>query len=173
MLNIIISVLVAILVYLVLDYFKVKENLPAKNPANPEKCFYDYELIEMHDIFVNALKDDQDMLRKMKGRILPSVCILDLVLNRKTGWDKFLDSLVNKYGAGGKVGLVFYLTDMYNKALAGAKELGLSFLTEPYDVKIEKVDPTTGEKKIETKNINIMKEFQDIIIKKVAAAGDF
>jgi len=167
MINLIISILFAIITYMILDIPKLKEGA---NYTKAEKCFYDFELVELHDTFVAALKDKPDVLRAMKGKILPSVCILDLVMNKKNGWDKYLDSQANKYGTDRKGGLIKYLMENYNKALSYTKEAGVEYLTQPYTFNVETIDPKTNEKVITSKTIDAMKDFLKIILKKVMAA---
>ena len=189
MLKIIISILVSILVYIILDrppvknkpYFKDKsyiknkpfilEKLKTTDPKKPEKCFYDYELIGLHNIFASALSADADKLKRMKDKILPSICILSLVLNKQSGWDKFLDNQASKYGTDRMGALKKYLEEEYTKIKNHAVLNGLEFLTKPYSLKIEKVDPTTGDKVEETKEVNVLQELEDIIKKKIEGAS--
>ena len=167
MLNLIISILVAIIVYLILDIHILKEGV---DYTKPEKCFYDYELIQLHNTFVFALKQNPDILRKMKGKLLPGVCILDLVMNKKNGWDKFLDSQANRFGTNRKAALLKYLSDIYDKAIAYTKEAGIEYLTQPHTYTIEVIDTQTGQKVSIQKTMEIMKEFQAIMVKKVLFA---
>ena len=83
-------------------------------------------------------------LKKVKGKILPSVCILDLVVNRRNGWEKFLEVQGNKYGMNSRQAtLTKYLSDEYNRILDYVNMNGLDFLTKPYVIKVLKpVDPT-------------------------------
>ena len=109
----IILICFTIFLYYVLTSKKTVEHLKS-DPRKPEKCFYDYELIALHGIFVSALEKDMAQLRKVKGKILGSICILDLVVNKKTGWDKFLDSQGNKYGINNrKATLTKYLSEEF------------------------------------------------------------
>ena len=167
MINLIISILFAIITYIILDIHKLKEGA---NYTKAEKCFYDYELVQLHDTFVAALKDSPDILKKMKGKLLPGVCILDLVMNKKNGWDKFLDSQANKYGMDRKNALLKYLTEIYDKAIAYTKEANIEYLTKPYTFDIETTDPKTGVITKTPKTIEVMKEFQAIMYKKVIFA---
>lgn len=167
MINLIISILVAIIVYLILDINVLKEGA---NYTKPEKCFYDVELIQLHDTFVSALKQNPDILRKMKGKLLPGVCILDLVMNKKSGWDKFLDSQANRFGTDRKGALLKYLGDVYDKAIAYTKEAGIEYLTQPHTFTIETIDTQTGQKVSTQKTMEVMKDFQTIMLKKVLFA---
>ena len=167
MINLIISILVAIIVYLILDIHILKEGV---DYTKAEKCFYDFELIQLHDTFVSALKQNPDILRKMKGKLLPGVCILDLVMNKKNGWDKFLDSQANRFGTNRKFALLRYLTEVYDKAIAYTKEAGIEYLTQPYTFTIETIDTQTGQKVSTQKTMEIMKEFNMIMAKKVLLA---
>jgi hypothetical protein len=167
-----------------MDYFKKKniEKLSkAQDPTEPEKCFYDYEMKDLHSIFVSALKNNIAQLKKIKGLLLPSICILDMVANRKVGWDKFLDSQQEKYGSNNrKSTLLAYLKENYDKTIAYINLNNLDFLTKPYpiDVPFEpprinpstnlpEVDPVTGKIKMDSKTINAMEEFQKLMSKKV------
>jgi len=167
MIKLIISILVAILVYIYLEPKKITEKLTSANPTKPERCFYDNELLSIHSTFVNSLKNNPDMLKKMKQQILPSICILDLVVNQKVGWDKYLDTMASKYSTDRKGALLKYMDENYNKVVDYANANGLSYLTQPYKVDVETIDPDTGDKKTESKEINILKEFQDTILKKI------
>ena len=172
----IILICFAILLYYVLTSKKTVEHLKS-DPRKPEKCFYDYELIALHGIFVSALEKDMAQLRKVKGKILGSICILDLVVNKKTGWDKFLDSQGNKYGMNSrKATLTKYLSEEYDRILNYVNSNGLEFLTKPYVIKIKKpVDPATvssasnnpPEPVFEEKTVNILEELQKTLIKKI------
>jgi hypothetical protein len=168
MIKLIISILVAILVYISLGEPKdIRENLTAADPTKPEKCFYDPELVANHSAFVNSLKSNPEILKKIKQKILPLVCILDLVINQKRGWDKYLDGIAKKYNTDKKGALIKYMQENYDKIVDYANANGLSFLTEPYKVDIDIIDATTGDKKTESKEVNILKEFQDTILKKI------
>jgi hypothetical protein len=84
--NIIILITFTIVLLIYIDFFKNKniEKLKTKtlDITQPEKCFFDFELKALHDIFVNALRNDLSALKKIKGKILPSVCILDMIINK-------------------------------------------------------------------------------------------
>ncbi len=163
MYKLIISLIVGIVVYIMLS--KNTEHLKS-DPTKPEKCFYDFELLALHKIFVDSLKQNPDLLKKMKGKLLPSVCILDLVINKKTGYDKFLQSNARKYDMDEKSALAKFLNDNYNSALLFAVQNGLEFLTKPNVIEIETIDPTTGTKTKTTQEINVMDNFKTIIGKK-------
>jgi len=171
----IILICFAILLYYVLTSKPTIEHLA--DPRKPEKCFYDPELIKLHGIFVSALEKDMAQLKKIKGKILPSVCILDLVVNRKNGWEKFLEVQGNKYGMNSRQAtLTKYLSDEYNRILDYVNMNGLDFLTKPYVIKVKKpVDPSTvstasnnpPEPVYEDVTVNILDELQKTLIKKI------
>ena len=167
--KLIISLIVGIIVYICLSFNNlnsIKEHLKGSDPTKPEKCFYDLELLALHKIFVDSLKVNPDLLKKMKGKILPSVCILDLVINKKNGWDKFLQANARKYDTDEKTALGKYLNDNYATALLYAVQNGLEFLTVPNIIEIEVIDPDTGVKTKQNQTINVMDNFRAIIIKK-------
>lgn len=171
----IILICFAIFLYYVLTSKKTIEHLA--DPRKPEKCFYDPELIKLHGIFVSALEKDMAQLKKVKGKILPSVCILDLVVNRKNGWEKFLEVQGNKYGMNSRQAtLSKYLSDEYNRILDYVNMNGLDFLTKPYVIKVLKpADPTVvssasnnpPEPVYENITVNILDELQQTLIKKI------
>jgi len=172
----IILICFAILLYYVLTTKTTIEHLRS-DPRKPEKCFYDPELIKLHGIFVSALEKDMAQLKKIKGKILPSVCILDLVVNRKNGWEKFLEVQGNKYGMNSRQAtLTKYLSDEYNRILDYVNMNGLDFLTKPYVIKVKKpVDSSTvstasnnpPEPVYEDVTVNILDELQKTLIKKI------
>jgi hypothetical protein len=171
----IILICFAIFLYYVLTSKLTIEHLA--DPRKPEKCFYDPELIKLHGIFVSALEKDMAQLKKVKGKMLPSVCILDLVVNRRNGWEKFLEVQGNKYGMNSRQAtLTKYLSDEYNRILDYTNNNGLEFLTKPYVIKVLKpVDPTTvssgsnnpPEPVYEDVTVNILDELQKTLIKKI------
>jgi hypothetical protein len=133
----------------------------------PERCFYDFELITLHNIFMDALSKDQAIQKIMKNKILPAVCILDMVANKKQGWSGFLDYEANKRGTNKAFALRLYLNDEYTKVYTYAIDNGLGFLTQPYKMEIKTINPTTGDTVVVEKEVNVMKEFEDIINKKL------
>jgi hypothetical protein len=190
--NIIIITTFIIVLLIYMDYFKKNiEKLKTKKPLDitqPEKCFFDIELKELHNIFVNALGSDLSALKKIKGKILPSVCILDMILNKKVGWDKYLDSLMNKYGVlGRKWAVLVYLKEEYDATVKFAKERGLDFLTKPSEISVpfnpkrykegstteEETDPVTGQIKMDKKTLDVLKEFQERILAKLDKEATF
>jgi len=159
---------------------KTVEGLGAPNPSKPEKCFFDYELIGLHQTFVDALGNDPAQLKKIKGKILPAICILDMVTNKKTGWDKFLDSQGNRFGSSDRTNtLQLYLTEQYDGAYAAVIAAGLEFMVKPYKLKqlkagiVKSTDPAVPNKPedMEEIEINIMQKLKDIILKKAKEAG--
>lgn len=180
MLKLIISILVGIICYMILSQKKTVEGLKESNPSKPEKCFFDFELIALHQTFVDALGNDPSKLKKIKGKILPAICILDMVTNKKTGWDQFLDSQGNKYGSSDRANtLQLYLMEQYNNALAVVNAEGLSFMVQPYKLKqlktgiVKSTDPDVPNKPedMEEIEINIMENLKEIIMKKAKTAG--
>jgi len=116
--NIIIFIIFLITSYIIfINQTKNKENFKKSDPKIPEKCFYDDELVGIHNMFVLAMKNDIDLLPKVKGKLLAAVCILDLVANKKPGWDKYLDSESKKRGSNKKEAL----TQVCNEFMAVAK----------------------------------------------------
>jgi hypothetical protein len=181
--NIIILITFTIVLLIYMDFFKNKniEKLKIKtlDPTQPEKCFFDFELLELHDTFLNALKNDLPSFKKIKQKILPSVFILDMIINKKVGWDKYLDSLMNKYGVNDrKLALFIYLNDEYNETVKFAKERGLEFLTKPSEIEVSfnpkryKAGSTTEEEK-DKKTIDILKDFNDKILAKLQKEATF
>lgn len=160
--KLIISFITGLIVYIMLS--KNTEHLKS-DATKPEKCFYDFELLALHKIFVDSLKQDPDILKKMKGKLLPSVCILDLVANKKKGFDKFLESNAKKYDTDQKNALTKYFQENYDNAFKFAIDNGLEFLTRPNIIEIESVD-AEGNKTVTKEEINVMQNFKDIIEKK-------
>jgi hypothetical protein len=165
---------------MILSQEKTVEGLGASNPSKPEKCFFDFELIALHKTFVDALGNDPVQLKKIKGKILPAICILDMVTNKKTGWDKFLDSQGNRLGTSDRNNaLKLYLTEQYDTAFAAVMAAGLEFMVKPYKLKQLKAgvppptDPTLppNPEDMEEVEINIMQNLKDIILKKADVAG--
>lgn len=190
--NIIILITFTIVLLIYMDYFKKKniEKLKVKksDPTEPEKCFFDFELKELHGIFVNALGNDIVGLKKIKGKLLPSVCILDMIINKKVGWDKYLDSLGNKYGMPfRKVSALMYLKEEYDAVVKFAKQNGFDFLTKPSEIEVpfnpkrykagstteEEIDPVTGKIKMDKKTIDVLKEFKEKILAKLDREATF
>ena len=190
--NIIILITFTIVLLIYMDYFKKKniEKLKVKaiNPTEPEKCFFDFELKELHSIFVNAFGTDIVGLKKIKGKLLPSVCILDMIINKKVGWDKYLDSLGTKYGMPfRKVSALIYLKEEYDAVVKFAKENGFEFLTKPSEIEVpfnpkrykagstteEEIDTVTGKIKMDKKTIDILKEFREKILAKLDREATF
>jgi hypothetical protein len=188
--NIIILITFIIVLLIYMDFFKNIEKLKTKtlDTTQPEKCFFDFELKELHDIFVNALVNDISALKKIKGKILPSVCILDMIINKKVGWDKYLDSLMNKYGViNRKLAVLVYLKEEYDATVKYAKERGLEFLTIPSEIEVpfnpkrykagstteEETDPVTGKILKDKKTIDILKEFQEKMLAKLDKEATF
>jgi hypothetical protein len=175
-----------------MDFFKKKniEKLKMKtsDPTQPEKCFFDFELKELHSIFVSALGSDIVGLKKIKGKLLPSVCILDMIINKKVGWDKYLDSLGNKYGMPfRKVSALIYLKEEYDLIVKYAKENGFEFLTKPTEIEVpfnpkrykagstteEEIDPVTGRIMMDKKTLDVLKEFRERILAKLDREATF
>jgi len=159
---------------------KIVEGLKGSNPSKPEKCFFDFELIALHKTFVDALGNDPVVLKKIKGKILPAICILDMVTNKKTGWDKFLDSQGNRFGTSDRNNaLKLYLTEQYDNAYAAVIAANLEFMVKPYKLKqlkagkIPSTDPDVPNKAedMEEVEVNIMQNLKDIILKKAEVAG--
>lgn len=190
--NIIILITFTIVLLIYMDYFKKKniEKLKVKaiDPTEPEKCFFDFELKELHSIFVNALGTDIVGLKKIKGKLLPSVCILDMIINKKVGWDKYLDSLGTKYGLPiRKLSALLYLKEEYDAVVKYAKENGFEFLTKPSEIEVpfnpkrykagstteEEIDTVTGRIKMDKKTIDILKEFREKILAKLDREATF
>jgi len=190
--NIIILITFSVVLLIYMDYFKKKniEKLKTKtiDPTQPEKCFFDFELKNLHDIFVNALGSDIVGLKKIKGKLLPSVCILDMIINKKVGWDKYLDSLGTKYGSPfRKVSALIYLKEEYDAVVKYAKENGYEFLTKPSEIEVpfdpkrykagstteEETDPVTGRIKKDKKTLDVLKEFRDKILSKLDKEATF
>jgi len=185
--NIIILLTFTVVLLIYFDYFKKRNieklKIKAIDPTQPENCFFDYELKELHKTFVYALKNDILQLKKIKGLLLPGVCILDMVANRKVGWDKFLDSQQGTYGTNDrKSTLLAFLKEKYDATIVYINKNNLDFLTKPYEIEIPfdppKIDPATnlpeidsvtGTKKMDKKTINAMEEFQKLLSKKVEA----
>ena len=190
--NIIILITFSVVLLIYMDFFKKKniEKLKTKvsDPTQPEKCFFDFELKQLHDIFVNALANNLVGLKKIKGKLLPSVCILDMIINKKVGWDKYLDSLGTKYGISiRKVSALLYLKEEYDAVVKYAKDNGLEFLTKPSEIEVpfnpkrykagstteEETDPVTGGIKKDKKMIDVLKEFRDKILAKLEREATF
>jgi len=190
--NIIILITFSVVLLIYMDFFKKKniEKLKTKvsDPTQPEKCFFDFELKELHGIFVNALGNNLVGLKKIKGKLLPSVCILDMIINKKVGWDKYLDSLGNKYGSPfRKISALLYLKEEYDAVVKYAKDNGLEFLTKPSEIEVpfnpkrykagstteEETDPVTGGIKKDKKMIDVLKEFQEKILAKLDREATF
>ena len=190
--NIIILITFTIVFLIYMDFFKKKniEKLKIKtpDPTEPEKCFFDFELKKLHGIFVSALGSDIVGLKKIKGKLLPSVCILDMIINKKVGWDKYLDSLMNKYGViNRKLAVLVYLKEEYDATVKYAKERGLEFLTIPSEIEVpfnpkrykagstteEETDPVTGKILKDKKTIDILKEFQEKMLAKLDKEATF
>ena len=91
----IIIIILFLLAFNVIFTKKIEKMTPL---PRPERCFYDFELINLHNIFMEALSKDTSTQKVMKNKILPAVCILDLVANRKVGWEGFLDHEAKKRG---------------------------------------------------------------------------
>jgi hypothetical protein len=164
---------------MILSQKKTIERLKGSNPSKPEKCFFDFELIGLHKTFVDALGNDPVQLKKIKGKILPAICILDMVTNKKTGWDKFLDSQGNRFGTSSRNdALNLYLTEQYDNAYAAVIAAGLEFMVRPYKLKqlkkdvVPSTDPDVPNKPedMEEIEINIMQNLKDIILKKASDA---
>jgi hypothetical protein len=180
MYKLIISIFVGIIVYVLLGKKNNIEKLAA-NPKKPEKCFFDFDLLRLHSIFVSALEQDITQLKRVKAKILPSVCILNMVVNRKIGWDKFLDSQGNKFGISSRQDILKkYLNDEYDKVYKYVKDQGLDFLTQPYKIKVKKEFSSTPSttpgtttasdipvEEFEEITINILEEMQKVFINKV------
>jgi len=190
--NIIILITFTIVFLIYMDFFKKKniEKLKMKtsDPTQPEKCFFDFELKELHSIFVSALGSDIVGLKKIKGKLLPSVCILDMIINKKVGWDKYLDSLGNKYGMPfRKVSALIYLKEEYDLIVKYAKENGFEFLTKPTEIEVpfnpkrykagstteEEIDPVTGRIMMDKKTLDVLKEFRERILAKLDREATF
>ena len=190
--NIIILITFTIVLLIYMDYFNKKniEKLKVKksDPTEPEKCFFDFELIELHSIFVNALGNDIVGLKKIKGKLLPSICILDMIINKKVGWDKYLDSLGTKYGTSNrKVSALMYLKEEYDAVVRYAKDIGFDFLTKPSEIEVpfnpkrykagstteEEIDTVTGRIKMDKKIIDVLKEFKEKILAKLDREATF
>jgi hypothetical protein len=190
--NIIILITFIVVLLIYMDYFKNKniEKLKIKtvDPTQPEKCFFDFELKELHGIFVNALGNDIVGLKKIKGKLLPSVCILDMIINKKVGWDKYLDSLGTKYGFSiRKISALIYLKEEYDALVKYAKENGFDFLTKPSEIEVpfnpkrykagstteEETDPVTGRIAMDKKTIDVLKEFRERILAKLEREATF
>ena len=136
---------------------------------------------DLHNIFVYALKNNIVQLKKIKGLLLPSICILDMVANRKVGWDKFLDSQQGTYGTNDrKSTLLAFLKEKYDATIVYINKNNLDFLTKPYEIEIPfdppkidpatnlpEIDPVTGTNKMDKKTINAMEDFQKLMTKKV------
>jgi len=183
--NIIILITFSVVLLIYMDYFKEKniEKLKTLDPTEPEKCFFDYELKNLHTTFVSALKNDIVQLKKIKGKLLPSVCILDMVVNKKVGWDKFLDSQQGTYGTGDrKSTLLAFLKENYDKTITYINLNNLDFLIKPYEIDVPfdppridantnlpEIDPLTGATKMDKKTVNLMEEFQKLMTKKIDA----
>lgn len=164
MYQIILLVLFSLLLYVIFNNNVEKMTTTPK----PERCFYDFELITLHNIFMDALSKDTATQKIMKNKILPAVCILDMVANRKQGWDGFLNHEANRRGTNRSGALRAYLYDEYKKVYNYAIDNGLGFLTQPYKMEVKTINPTTGDTIVEEKTVNIMKEFEDIINKKLS-----
>ena len=165
--NIIIIIIFSITLYVILFNDKKVENMSAGDPRKPEKCFYDYELLRSHGVFVDAVDKDINLLKRLKGKLLPIVCILELVANRKNGWDRYLDSESNKKGGiGRKAALTQNLKANFDKVKDFAMDNGLEFLMKPYKMMVTTLDDKGTETKVE-KEVNVIKDFEEIIIKKL------
>ena len=190
--NIIILITFTIVFLIYMDFFKKKniEKLKIKtpDPTEPEKCFFDFELKKLHGIFVSALGSDIVGLKKIKGKLLPSVCILDMIINKKVGWDKYLDSLGTKYGMPfRKVSALIYLKEEYDLIVKYAKENGFEFLTKPTEIEVpfdpkrykagstteEEIDPVTGRIMMDKKTLDVLKEFRERILAKLDREATF
>ena len=169
-----IIIIIGIIIVLILHTLRINkciEKYKASDPTKPEKCFFDYELIILHGTFVSALENNLVQLKKLKGKLLPSVGILDMVINRKSGWDKFLENEASRYGtADRKSTLLAYLKENYDLTVAYANSNGMEFLTKPTTLMIS-TEPKTYNKdgteiKVE-KTLDILKDFQDTLVKKI------
>ena len=169
-----IIIIIGIIIVLILHTLRVNkciEKYKSSDPTKPEKCFFDFELITLHSTFVLALENNLVQLKKIKGKLLPSVCILDMIINRKSGWDKFLDNEASRYGTGDrKSTLLAYLKENYDLTVSYANSNGLEFLTKPTQLMVP-TDPKTfnqdcTEIKV-AKTLDILKDFQDTLVKKI------
>jgi hypothetical protein len=164
MYQIILIILFSLMIYVLFNNnIEKMSSLP-----KPERCFYDFELITLHNIFMGALAKDPSVQRTMKNKILPAVCILDMVANRKQGWDGFLNHEANKRGTNREMALRLYLNNEYTKVYNYAIDNGLEFLTRPFKMEVEKIDETSGKQILVEQEVNIMKEFEDLINKKLS-----
>ena len=163
MYQIILLILFSLMIYVLFNKNIEKMSTTPK----PERCFYDFELITLHNIFMDALSKDTATQKIMKNKILPAVCILDMVANKKQGWAGFLDYEANKRGTNRALALRLFLYNEYYKVYTYAIDNGLGFLTKPYEMEVKTIDPTTGDTIVIKKEVNIMKEFEDIINKKL------
>ena len=111
-----------------------------------------------------------------------------MIINKKVGWDKYLDSLMSKYGVfGRKWAVLVYLKEEYDATVKYAKERGLEFLTIPSEIEVpfnpkrykagstteEETDPVTGKILMDKKTIDILKEFQEKMLAKLDKEATF
>jgi hypothetical protein len=159
--KLIISIIIGILIYIIFQKEKEKENFGRTGAI---KCFlFDPYLVYVHDLFVDVMSVNPDMRNKVIGKLLPAICILDMVINKKPGWDKFVDSQGKKFETDRIGGLTKYLEEQNLKAIKYMNDNNLSFLNEYSNYKTTTTNPLTELLAHQKKEYNPKTKVDDIV----------
>jgi len=157
--KLIISIIIGILIYIIFQ--KEKENFGQKGAI---RCFlFDPYFVYVHDLFVDVMSVNPDMRNKVIGKLLPAVCILDMVINKKPGWDRFLDSQGRKFDTDRIGGLNKYLEEQNLKAIKYMGDNNLSFLNEYSNYTTTTTNPLTELLAHQKKEYNPKTKVDDIV----------